>query len=140
MVSKSSKSLHLIFVKPQGKNDDGNYNYLLLFSENPDEAWGDDWDDNNPSTAKSGDLTPPPYTFSKAMSFTSDLPYKVIQETSCYSMEYAILGAIALAWIDIENLEVYPANGRCVLNFGDTIEDIQKKLEPFEYELKEETV
>lgn len=135
-----SKTFKLIFVKPNGKNERGEYQYILLFSENSEEAWGNDWDDNNPSTAKSGDLTPSPYSYSLVKKFTSEYPFRTIQETSCYSMEYAIIDAIALAWIDIENLDVYPKEGRCVLHFGDTVKTIEDKLEPFDYILEEETL
>ena len=43
-------------------------------------------------------------------------------------MEYATYGILALAWIDIENLDVYPENGRLTMYFGTPENEIEEKL------------
>ena len=43
-------------------------------------------------------------------------------------MEYAINKIIALAWINIENLEEYPQEGRMVFHFGDDFNKVKKLL------------
>ena len=53
---------------------------------------------------------------------------KTVQETTCYSMEYATYGIIALAWIDIENLDEYPEKGRLTMYFGTPEKEIEEQL------------
>lgn len=116
----------LVYVKTVCKNTDGTYEYDFLFSETPEYVWGPDWDINSPSS--NGDITPEESTYSEIKRVITTLPLKTLEETSCYSMEYATYGILALAWIDIENLEEYPENGRMVLKFGYSKSDVEKLL------------
>ncbi len=126
----------LVYVKPVTSDwENKKFEYDFFFSETPDIVYGADWDDDNPATAKSEDLAPDPSTYSIIKRVKTNLPLKTIEETTCYSMEYAINGSVALSWIDIENLEDYPENGRLTLHFGDTYSDVEEKLRKFEYEL-----
>lgn len=127
-------NLVLIYVKSSGKNTDGTYDYDLFFSKTPEFAWGPDWDVDYPSN--NGDLTPDSTTYSVIKKVKTTLPFKTAEETSCYSMEYATYGILALSWIDIENLEVYPEHGRLVLHFGDDIETVKEYLSLYGWELK----
>ena len=124
--------LYLVYVKPFYKNNDGTYEYDLFFSDTPDVVWGLDWDIAVPNTID--DLTPDPSTYQKIIRVKSRLQFKTIEETSCYSMEYAVNGIIALSWVDIDNLEEFPES-RCVLHFNDKIEEVQKKLEKLDIDL-----
>ena len=127
-------NLVLVYVKDAGKNTDGTYIYDLFFSETPEYVWGPSWDENYP--VNNGDLTPDETTYSVVKRVKTTLPFKTVEETSCYSMEYATYGILALSWIDIENLDVYPEYGRVVLHFGDKIEDIEQKFSLYDWELK----
>jgi len=117
----------LVYVKPVCKNTDGTYEYDFFFSETPEYVWGPDWDINSPSS--NGDITPEESTYSEIKRVITTLPLKTLEETSCYPMEYATYGILALAWIDIENLEEYPENGRMVLKFGYSKSDVEKLME-----------
>ena len=118
--------LYLVYVKPFLKNSNGTYEYDLFFSETPEVVWGVDWDKSIPNTL--GDLTPEKSTYQKIIRIKTKLPFKTIEEISCYTMEYAINRIIALSWVDIENLEEYPES-RCVLHFKDSIEKVKEELE-----------
>lgn len=124
----------LVYIKPVCKNTDGTFEYDFFFSDTPDFVWGQFWDVTNPSS--NGDMTPEESTYSEIYRVKTNLPLKVIQEISCYSMEYATYGILALGWINIENLETYPIYGRCVMHFGDSFEDIGTKLALYEWSLK----
>lgn len=121
--------LYLVYVKPFSKLE-----YDLFFSETPDVVWGVDWDVNVPNIL--GDLTPDSSTYSKVIRIFSPLEFTTIEETSCYSMEYAINKIVALSWINISNLEEYPEQGRCVLHFGDSIEKVKEILSKIGIELE----
>ena len=117
----------LVYVKPICKNTNGTYEYDFFFSETPEYVWGPDWDIDTPSS--NGDLTPEESTYSEIKRVITTLPLKTLEETSCYSMEYATYGILALAWIDIENLEEYPENGRMPLKFGFSKDKVESLLD-----------
>ena len=116
----------LVYVKPICKNTDGTFEYDFFFSNTPEYVWGPDWDVNSP--ASNGDITPDSTTYSKTRRIRTNLPFKTIEETTCYSMEYATYGILALAWIDIENLDEYPENGRLTMYFGTPEKEIEELL------------
>ena len=79
----------LVFVCPvTNSSDNSNYEYDFLFSETPDVVWGVDWNDNAPNLC--GDITPEPSTYSLVKRVKSPFELKVLQENTCYSMEYGI--------------------------------------------------
>jgi len=123
MEESKNNELYLVYVKPTNLRKQ---EYSLFFSETPDVVWGVDWDVKVPNIL--GDLTPDKTTYSKVVDFFSPFKLTTIEETSCYSMEYAVNKIIALSWIDISLLEEYPENGRCVLHFGDSFEKVQEIL------------
>ena len=125
----------LVFVKPICKNTDQTYEYDLFFSDTPDIVWGVDWEVNTPGLISSDEITPDTTTYNKVVRIKVPFPLKTVQETYCYSMEYAIARIIALSWIDIENMEEYPEKGRMVLYFGDTFEHIKGVLSEFNIEI-----
>ena len=116
----------LVYVKPICKNTNGTYEYDFFFSETPEYVWGPDWDIDTPSS--NGDLTPEESTYSEIKRVITTLPLKTLEETSCYSMEYATYGILALAWIDIENLAEYPENGRLTMHFGMKESEVEELL------------
>lgn len=117
----------LAFVKFYSKNPDNTYTYDFYYTSNIDVIWGLDWDNYNPSICL--DLTPDVNIIDKIDRKTIKYQLSTICETSCFSMEYAIEGAIALSWINIENLDEYPPEGRCVLHFGDDENHVNNILE-----------
>lgn len=128
----------LVYVKYDCLNTEGEYEYLLFFSETPDFVWGQDWEINNPASLS--DTTPEKSTYSTIYRLKSPLPLKTIQETTCYSLEYATYGIIALSWIDIENLDEYPEFGRMVFHFGDTMDKIMEEVEKYNCKIEKETI
>ncbi len=131
----NNKNAQLIFIKPKGTVL-GQYEYDFLFSETPEIVYGPDWDYPNPSICSN--VNPDPTTYDIIKSVRTTLPLKTIQETSCYSMEYAMNGIIALGWIDIEGLEEYPENGRMVFHYGDDMEKVISLLDLYDYHFDEE--
>ena len=125
----------LIYINPKGMNL-GLYEYDFIFSDTPEIVYGPDWDYPNPSICDT--LAPDPTTYSSVRTVKTELPLKTVQETSCYSMEYAMNGIVALAWIDIEGLEEYPENGRMVFHYGDSVEKVTELLGAYDYHFEEE--
>lgn len=124
----------LVYVKPICRNTDNTYEYDFFFSETPEFVWGPDWDVNSP--ASNGDITPDSTTYSEIEHVITNLPLTTLEETTCYSMEYATYQIMALAWINIENLDVYPENGRLTMYFGETKNEIIDKLQKYNWYFK----
>ena len=116
----------LVYIKSICKNTDGTFEYDFLFSDTPDFVWGPFWDDNSP--ALNGDISPESSTYTRTRRVKTNFPLKTLQETTCYSMEYATYGILALAWIDIENLDEYPEKGRLTMYFGTPEKEIEEQL------------
>lgn len=132
----NKNNLKLVYVKPVTNGlDKMNYEYDFLFSETPDVVWGIDWNDNAPNLC--GDITPEKSTYSVVKRLKCPIELKVLQENSCYSMEYGINRSVALAWLNLDGLEEYPQNGRMVFKFGDTYIDVEAQLGLHELEFSE---
>lgn len=134
MDTLNKTQLKLVYVRPvTNSTNHMNYEYDFLFSETPEIVWGIDWEDNAPNLC--GDITPEPSTYSVVKRLVCPIELKVIQENSCYSMEYAINQSVALAWLNLEGLEEYPAH-RLVFKFGDSYNAVEAQLFESDLEFK----
>jgi len=124
----------LVYVRPKFSDSNGTYVYEFFFSETPEYVWGPDWEVSNPSIC--GDVSPEESTYSTVYTVKTSLPLKTAEETSCYSMEYTTYRILALAWIDIENLDEYPEHGRMTLHFGDSFDYVGTKLAMYGWQLE----
>ncbi len=128
------KNLKLVFVSPVMENDKtGTYIYKLYYSENPDVVWGSSWDYENPSVTDDEDIYPQESTYSLTETFNSQYKWGLAMRNTCYPLLYCTYGILALSWIDIEDLEEYPKNGRCVLKFGMDYNEVQKNIKQCEF-------
>lgn len=116
----------LVYVEPIGKNLMDYYEYEFIFSETPDIVWGQSWEQMCPSVC--GDLRPDRSTYSLVKRLKTNIPLKSAQQNSCFSMQDAIDGVIALSWEDISDYDEYPENGRLIFYFGETYMDVENKL------------
>ena len=122
-----NNQLYLVYILKSVVNFDGTSEYDFYFSENPEVVWGVDWDVENPSSCD--DLRPDMSTISKVVRVKSPFTLRTIGEISCYTMEHAIQGFIAIAWTDLDEMEEYPDDGRSVFHFGDSIENVSENCE-----------
>ena len=126
--------LKLVYVKFLGKNTDGTFVYNFFFSETPEYTWGPFWDVDNPSS--NGDITPDSTTYSVVKQVITDLPFTTAEETSCYSMEYATYGILALSWVNIDLMDEYPQHGRLTMHFGESYYSVEDKLNLYGWKFK----
>ena len=124
----------LVYVKPICKNTNGTYEYDFFFFFSTEKVWSlDSYIDR---LSSNGYLTPEESIYFVLKRVITTLPLKTLEETSCYSMEYATYGILALAWIDIENLEEYPENGRMTLKFGFSKDKVESLLDSQSWKFK----
>ena len=100
------ENLYLVYIEPIGKNLLDWYEYEFIFSETPDIV----------------------STYSLTKRLKTNIPLKVIQENSCFSIEMATYNIVALGWEDITNYESYPEDGRLIFNFGESYISVENKL------------
>ena len=88
------KELYLVFAEKTGKDDDGNYFYRLLFSENPDIVWGDNF---NVTPAGIVPTLEPDYSsIDREYSLTVRQNLETAVESTWFSLQDCIDGIISL--------------------------------------------
>ena len=122
----------LIYIKYNG-TDSNNLNiYEFFFSDNPEKAWGDYWDEQTPSSCI--DLTPFEYTYVKKLKTENTL--MCAQENSCFPFFYVKYGIMCLSAEDIREYTEYPMPIRLVFHFADSYKSVieQFKQRDLEFE------
>lgn len=123
------KNLYLVYVNKIGSDWTENHLYEFLFSNSIDNIDGDDWD----AYPASGQPSPPDRGFIKRVGrLTSDLKFKLVQESNSFAVWDAVDGIISLAWEDIDDYNEYPEK-RIAFHFGEEIKSVEDKL--YEHDL-----
>lgn len=86
--------LYIVFAEKTGKDDDGNHFYRLLFSDNPDVVWGDNF--NVTPAGVIPDLEPDSSSISKEFSLTVKQDLGTAVESTWFSFQDCIDGIISL--------------------------------------------
>ena len=108
--------LGLIYVNIIGENAEGEIIYEFYFSEEPEMAWGIDWDQKPPSICNIS--VPQKMNYDVIKVLKTNIILEVSQKNSCFSMQDCKDGIIPVAWENIDWYDEYPENGRIVLPFG----------------------
>lgn len=130
----------LIYVNIVGKNAEDEYVYEFYFSDDPEMAWGVDWD-IKPATICNL-AVPQKQTYDIIKTLKTEMVLTVAQKNSCFSMQDCKDGILPIAWEDIDGYDEYPEEGRIVLPFAINMDDIDeifsKRNLNFEGENKDE--
>lgn len=116
--------LQIIFAIHVGTDSDGLNIYHLLFSNDADSAWGEDWEVKPSILCRN--LTPSEDSYDKILEVKTELTLDLASKCSCFSMQDARDKVVALISENLEDAEEYPENGRIVIHFGDSIESVEK--------------
>ena len=100
--------LSLVFINRIGKTLDGYTEYMLYYSDTPDDVWAEDFPEQVPSACYIENLIPAAGTYNAVRRATSKADLKLIQDNSCFSMQDCMDGVIALAWIMDTDGNYYP--------------------------------
>ncbi len=121
------KDVFLLFVRLIGEENDGEYRYEFMFTDNPDEAWGEGWE-NKPACLVN-DLIPSDEYITEVHIVKTKIKFDLIQNSCCFSIGDSLDNIIALAWENIDDYESYPdERGRIFFMFGETFEKVENKL------------
>ena len=121
-----NNTLMVIYVLYVGKNTDDEYIYHLLISNDKEKTWAEGWE-NKPACVMR-DLTPEDDMYEYIAELKTDLILDLAQDNCCFSMQDCRDNVVALASENLEEVEEYPEEGRIVIHFGDTVDEVEKML------------
>ena len=116
-----NKPVYLCFVNLVGQEEDGNYRYEFIFTDNPDEVWGDDFE-YKPCSIVNGLMVAEEYKTETHIVKTK-IQFYLIQNSGCFGMQDCMDGVVSLCFSLDEDL-----NQPIILNFGDTYNDVAEQL------------
>ncbi len=115
------KDVFLLFVRLIGEENDGYYRYEFIFTDNPDEVWGDDFE-YKPCSLINNLMVAEEYKTETHIVKTK-IQFDLIQNNGCFGMQDCMDGVVSLCFSLDENL-----NQPIILNFGDTYNEVSEKL------------
>ena len=121
-----NNTLMVIYVLYVGKNTDDEYIYHLLISNDKEKTWAEGWE-NKPACVMR-DLTPEDDMYEYIAELKTDLILDLAQDNCCFSMQDCRDNVVALASEKLEEAEEQPEEGRIVIHFGDTVDEVEKML------------
>lgn len=118
--------VYLGFIRLIGTESDGIYNYEFIFTNNIDEFWGENFEYK--PCCLCNDLIPNDEYITEIHKIRAKLKFDLVQDNCCFSMQDCMDGIISLAWENIDDYDEYPEDGRLVFNFGESYDDVERKL------------
>ena len=120
------KPVFLCFVRLIGEENDGFYRYEFIFTDNPDETWGENFEEKPAGLIN--DLIPSDEYITEVHTLKTKIKFDLIQESTCFCMQDCLDGIIALAWENIDSYDEYPEEGRLFFMFNESYDDVKEKL------------
>ena len=124
--TENEMNLKVVYVLYLGKNSDGKNVYHFLISDDEDKIWGEDWNDKPAANCRF--LTPEKEMYDYVKELKTDIILDLAQDNCCFSMQDCRDNVVALASENLEEAEEYPEEGRIVIHFGDTVDEVEKML------------
>lgn len=120
------KDVFLLFVRLIGEEADGYYRYEFIFTDNPDEAWGEDWEHKPAGLVN--DLIPSDEYITEVHIVKTKIKFDLIQNNMCFGMQDAMDGIVSIAYENMDAYESYPDDGRLFFMFGESFDEVERKL------------
>jgi len=120
------KDVFLLFVRLIGEENDGYYRYEFIFTDNPDEAWGEDWEHKPAGLVN--DLIPSDEYITEVHIVKTKIKFDLIQDNMCFGMQDAMDGIVSIAYENMDAYESYPDDGRLFFMFGESLDEVERKL------------
>jgi hypothetical protein len=128
--------MHLIYVNEIGSDYKGQKQYEFIFSSSTEIDMGE-WF-VIPSSASQFSKSPEiEYVDLVGLLKNTDLKLELIQDSDYFGVIDAVDGVIALAW---EKFDIDAENDRLTFKFGESLENVSKKLKQRSYTLFKEEI
>lgn len=120
-----TSNLYVIYVQEVGKDNDNNYVYEFLISEDPDSVWVDSW--NELPVCNEQDTKPSEDDYDYVKELRTDIKLSLGQNNCCVSFMDVKDNIAALAYEDLSEAEEYP-DPRIVILYGDPLDEVEEML------------
>lgn len=126
MQNDNLEEVYLCFINLIGLENDGYYRYEFIFTSNKEEVFGEDFDQKPACLVN--DLMVDDEYITEIHTVKMKIKLDLIQNNCCFSISDCYDGIISIGWENMDEYESYPEDGRLYFNFGDTLEDVERKL------------
>jgi hypothetical protein len=117
---------YLCFINKIGDDMDGNFTYEFLFTEDPDTFWGEDFDVK--PCGLCNNILPKEDGCNLNIPIVTHLKLDLVQNNCCYSYQDCMDDIVAIASENMDDYDEYPIDGRLVLHYGETLQEVSDKL------------
>lgn len=124
-VKVDTSNLYVVYVQEVGKDNDGNYVYEFLISEDPDSIWMDSW--NEIPVCNETDVKPSQDYYDYVKELRTDIKLSLGQNNCCVSFMDIKDNIAAIAYEDLSEAEEYP-EPRIVILYGDPLDEVEEML------------
>lgn len=121
----NTSNLYVIYVQEVGKDNDNNYVYEFLISEDPDSVWVDSW--NELPVCNEQDTKPSEDEYDYVKELRTEIKLSLGQNNCCVSFMDVKDNIAALAYEDLSEAEEYP-DPRIVILYGDPLDEVEEML------------
>lgn len=125
-MEEETKDVYLGFIRLIGEENDGYFRYEFIFTDNIDEFWGDNFEYKPAGLVK--DLIPSDEYITEIHIVKTKIKFDLVQNNMCFGMQDCMDGIVALAFENIDEYESYPEDGRLFFMFGESFDEVERKL------------
>lgn len=118
----------VVYVLYVGKDVDNLNIYHFLLSTNSEEVFSEGWGEKPSCNINNDFLMISDNMYEYVKELKTSIILDLAQDNSCFSMQDCRDNIIALAYENIDNYEEYPDEGRIVIHFGDSIDEVERIL------------
>lgn len=120
------EQINLCFIRLIGEENDGYYRYEFIFTDNIDEVFGENFEYKPAGLVN--DLIPSDEYITEIHIVKTKLKFDLVQNNMCFGMQDCMDGIVALAYENIDSYDSYPDNGRLYFMFGESLDEVERKL------------
>jgi len=120
------EQINLCFIRLIGEENDGYYRYEFIFTDNIDEVFGENFEYKPAGLVN--DLIPSDEYITEIHIVKTKIKFDLVQNNMCFGMQDCMDGIVALAFENIDEYENYPEDGRLFFMFGESFDDVERKL------------
>ena len=125
-MEEETKDVYLGFIRLIGEENDGYFRYEFIFTDNIDEFWGDNFEYKPAGLVN--DLIPSDEYITEIHIVKTKIKFDLVQNNMCFGMQDCTDGIVALAFENIDEYENYPEDGRLFFMFGESFDEVERKL------------
>ena len=118
----------VVYVLYVGKDVDNLNIYHFLLATNSEEVFSEGWGEKPSCNINNDFLMISDNMYEYVKELKTSIILDLAQDNSCFSMQDCRDNIIALAYENIDNYEEYPDEGRIVIHFGDSIDEVERIL------------